>query len=145
MANSHSSTSRVLFLVALLIALSGVALAVVGLPYVRRLNEERMARVVASAAAARAERKAVVLDVAPVPLPTALPLRGPPERDADGYPLAYVDRAGFRSLLMHGEHEALNRYFDELQTRAPHGLEPAARQRRPTGKRLPEERAPETC
>jgi tetratricopeptide (TPR) repeat protein len=69
----------------------------------------------ASAAIARAQRASVVADVAPAPLPTALPLLGGDGVDEDGYPKAYVDRPALRSLLWQGKFADLDRWFAELQ------------------------------
>lgn len=70
----------------------------------------------ASIEAARERRTAPAVEPAPAPLPTALPLVGGDGIMADGYPVAHVDGAAFRSLLWHGKYEELNRYFDELQS-----------------------------
>lgn len=69
----------------------------------------------ASAAVARAERASVVADVAPAPLPTALPLLGGEGVDDNGYPKAYVDRPALRALLWQGKFADLDRWFAELQ------------------------------
>lgn len=69
----------------------------------------------ASASAARAERASVVADVAPAPLPTALPLLGGEGVDADGYPKAYVDGPALRALLWQAKFADLDRWFAEFQ------------------------------
>lgn len=69
-----------------------------------------------SPAQARAARQEAVVVVSPAPLPTALPLKGPEGRDADGYPLRYVDRPALRSLLHHRRFAELTKYIEELQT-----------------------------
>jgi tetratricopeptide (TPR) repeat protein len=56
-----------------------------------------------------------VAEVAPAPLPTALPLIGADGQDADGYPTRYVDRAALRSLLWHKRYADLTRYLEEFQ------------------------------
>lgn len=104
---------RLVVLGSVLVILLSVAAAVVGGPYVRQLHAKRSADLPPEIA--RVSRRATALDVAPAPLPTALPLIGPEGRDANGYPLRYVDRPAFRSLLAHHEYAALNRYFDQLQ------------------------------
>jgi tetratricopeptide (TPR) repeat protein len=63
----------------------------------------------------RQRRITTVADLAPVPVPTALPLVGPEGRNHEGEPNAYVDRPAFRSLLFHGDHAALTRYLERLQ------------------------------
>jgi tetratricopeptide (TPR) repeat protein len=63
----------------------------------------------------RAARLTPVVDPAPVPAPTALPLTGGDGALPDGYPIAHIDGAAFRSLLVHGKYEDLDRYFEELQ------------------------------
>lgn len=65
---------------------------------------------------ARVERQTKVAEVAPAPLPTALPLAGKEGTDADGYPLQYVDRAALRSLLRAQRYDDLTRYFEQLQS-----------------------------
>ncbi|NOU33669.1 MAG: DUF4034 domain-containing protein [Polyangiaceae bacterium] len=65
--------------------------------------------------AARELRLAAVVDVAPAPLPKAIPLKGQPGTASDGYPTQYVDRPGFRSLLYYKHYAELTQYFTELQ------------------------------
>ena len=105
---------RVIVLLSVLVILLSGAAAIVGGPYLRRAHEKRTANL-PSEAELHAARKRVVLQVAPAPLPTALPLLGPDGRDGEGYPLKYVDRPAFRSFLAHGDYAALNRSFDQLQ------------------------------
>lgn len=69
-----------------------------------------------SPAQARAARQEAVVVISPAPLPTALPLKGPEGRDADGYPLRYVDRPALRSLLHHHRFAELTKYVEELQS-----------------------------
>jgi tetratricopeptide (TPR) repeat protein len=66
-------------------------------------------------AAERAKRLTPVAEIAPAPMPQALPLRGPIGHDAEGYPTQYVDRPALRSLLAHQRYADLNRYFEEFQ------------------------------
>ncbi|AKV03764.1 GTP cyclohydrolase III (methanopterin) [Labilithrix luteola] len=47
--------------------------------------------------------------------PTTLPLVQIEGTNAWGYPKSYVDKAGFRSLLLHSKFDELDRYFAELQ------------------------------
>src|SRR5690349_13741531 len=54
--------------------------------------------------------------VAPAPAPASLPLVGESTRDADGYPMRHVDQPAMRSLLLQRKYEALNDYFEQLQT-----------------------------
>ena len=49
--------------------------------------------------AAREVRVTAVIDPAPAPLPTQLPLTGAAGTDADGYPLRTADGPALRSLL----------------------------------------------
>ncbi|APR79166.1 GTP cyclohydrolase III (methanopterin) [Minicystis rosea] len=63
----------------------------------------------------REGRLAPIIELAPVPLPTALPLLGPAGRNADGEQTQYVDRPALRSLLFHGAHADLTRYLEQLQ------------------------------
>jgi tetratricopeptide (TPR) repeat protein len=63
----------------------------------------------------RKERTTPVVEVAPAPLPTSLPLIGAEGTGADGMPLRYVDRPALRSLLWHRHFADLTRYFTELQ------------------------------
>jgi len=67
------------------------------------------------AGAARQARTPALLDPAPVPVPTSLPLVGGDATLPDGYPVAYVDGAAFRSLLFASRFDDLNRYFVQLQ------------------------------
>lgn len=67
------------------------------------------------AAAERDQRTTPVLEVAPSPLPTSLPLVGAEGNGPDGYPLRYVDRPALRSLLWHRRFDDLTRYLTELQ------------------------------
>jgi hypothetical protein len=60
-------------------------------------------------------RTQALVKLAPVPVPTALPLRGGDGVDDDGYPVAAVDRAALRSLLWHRRYQELTRAFAELQ------------------------------
>ncbi len=69
----------------------------------------------ADAAKARAQRQIPVIDVAPSPLPAALPLLGSPGVDAFGYPKQYVDGGALRSLLWHERYADLTWYFDQYQ------------------------------
>ena len=69
----------------------------------------------ASASAAREQRASVVTDVAPAPLPTALPLIGGEGTEADGYPKAHVDRPALRTLLWLRKFAELDRYFTEFE------------------------------
>lgn len=107
----HGSRSRVPVLLSVLAMLLAGAAAVVGGPYVRGLAAGRRSAL-PTAAEARAQRMTPVVDVAPAPLPTALPLVGPDE----GVPGKHVDRPAFRTLLLRGRYATLNGYFDELQT-----------------------------
>ena len=70
-----------------------------------------------SSDAAREDRVTSVVQVAPAPLPSKLPLVGPPGSDADGYPLIAVDRPALRSLLWHGKYRELSSYVEEFQNR----------------------------
>ncbi len=65
--------------------------------------------------AARQERIAAVVDVAPAPLPKSIPLIGKPGTSPSGFPNQYVDTPGFRSLLYYKRYAELTRYFSELQ------------------------------
>jgi tetratricopeptide (TPR) repeat protein len=69
-----------------------------------------------TAAEARRERARSAFLVAPVPIPTALPLVGPEGEDASGYPTRNVDRAGMRSLLSARRFADLTSYVEQLQT-----------------------------
>lgn len=64
---------------------------------------------------ARAQRVAPLIDVAPVPIPKALPLIGAEGKTADGYPTQSVDGAGLRSLLWHERWDELDRHFAQFQ------------------------------
>lgn len=55
------------------------------------------------------------VEVAAVPEPTGLPLRGVEGFDADGYPTQWVDLAGLRSLLKHRRFPALDAAFTHFQ------------------------------
>ena len=69
----------------------------------------------AQAARGRALRTHAVMDVAPVPPPSALPLVERPGNDDFGYPKSYVDGPGLRSLLHYGRYAELTQYFEEFQ------------------------------
>jgi tetratricopeptide (TPR) repeat protein len=64
---------------------------------------------------AQEERRRPVVEVAPAPVPTELPLAGPDGVDGAGAPRRYVDRPGLRSLLWRERWEDLDRYFDAYQ------------------------------
>jgi tetratricopeptide (TPR) repeat protein len=64
---------------------------------------------------AREERSRAAFRVAPGPVPLALPLRGAPGVDADGYPTQYVDRSALRSLLYARKLRALDDYVGQFQ------------------------------
>jgi tetratricopeptide (TPR) repeat protein len=68
-----------------------------------------------SAAQGRVERTTPLVEVAPGPVPTKLPLIGSEEKSADGYPLANVDAVGLRSLMWHSRWDDLDRWFGEYQ------------------------------
>lgn len=68
-----------------------------------------------AAAQARVQRQTPVAEIAPAPVPTALPLVGTPGHDADGYPTQYVDRPALRSLLWHERYAELTRYLEQFQ------------------------------
>ncbi len=72
-------------------------------------------RVAAADSAERDARRAPVLDVAPAPLPTGLPLIGPDGNGPDGYPLRYVDRPALRSLLVHERYAELTADLEQFQ------------------------------
>lgn len=84
-------------------------------------KDKKDARVAAQASAsasvtkAREQRTTAPIDIAPAPLPTALPLVGPEGKDAAGAPLAYVDQPALRSLLWHRKFDELTKYVEELQ------------------------------
>ncbi|HEY5146969.1 MAG TPA: DUF4034 domain-containing protein [Polyangiaceae bacterium] len=65
--------------------------------------------------AAREERTVPVVEPAPVPVPTAIPLVGGDGTLPDGYPVAHVDGAALRSLLWHAQYADLNRYVTQFQ------------------------------
>jgi tetratricopeptide (TPR) repeat protein len=88
-----------------------VLLVVTGLTVVPSQWKARQTRVETE----RERRQAPVAEVAPAPLPTALPLVGTDGQDADGYPTRYVDRAALRSLLWHKRYADLTRYLEEFQ------------------------------
>jgi tetratricopeptide (TPR) repeat protein len=103
-------------------ALLGVTLVGAGVAF-WRMNAPSEPEIAPSAGASapltpdqqQEERRRPVVEVAPAPIPDKMPLLGPEGTSADGYPLAYVDGAGFRSLLWHERWADLDRYFDELQ------------------------------
>src|SRR5580693_4197978 len=64
----------------------------------------------------RAERQTPLVQVAPAPLPSGLPLTGVEGHDSDGYPTRYVDRPALRSLLAHQRYQELSSDFDQLQS-----------------------------
>jgi tetratricopeptide (TPR) repeat protein len=69
-----------------------------------------------SVTAERERRTTAVIEVAPGPVPSALPLIG--DKDAtgpDGYPLAYVDRPALRSLVWHRRFPEATRYLTEFE------------------------------
>jgi tetratricopeptide (TPR) repeat protein len=90
---------------------AGSVLTVMGV----RTWQARSAATAKTQAVSRSAREAPALDVAPAPLPTSLPLLGADDRDGYGYPTRYVNRPALRSLLFHGRHAELTRYFEELQ------------------------------
>lgn len=65
---------------------------------------------------ASSDRQAAIATIAPAPLPTSLPLLGPPGMGADGYPTQYVDRPALRSLLWHRRYPDLTRYMEQFQS-----------------------------
>ena len=94
------------------IVIAGVALE---LGVAKKLHTVVHADESAKAQVAREERTLPVVDPAPVPVPTALPLVGGDGTLPDGYPVAHVDGAALRSLLWHGNYADLDRYFGQLQ------------------------------
>jgi tetratricopeptide (TPR) repeat protein len=68
-----------------------------------------------AASAARVERTMPVVDPAPAPLPSALPLVGGDAVMPDGYPVAHVDGAALRSLLWFGRYRDLDNYIEQLE------------------------------
>ena len=56
-----------------------------------------------------------LVEVAPVPEPNGLPLRGEEGVSADGFPRQWVDQAGLRSLLIHRRFAALDAAFAHFQ------------------------------
>jgi tetratricopeptide (TPR) repeat protein len=65
----------------------------------------------------RSTREAPVVDVAPAPLPSGLPLVEREGTNALGYPRSYVDGPALRSLLEHRKFAELTRSFEQLQAR----------------------------
>jgi tetratricopeptide (TPR) repeat protein len=68
-----------------------------------------------SAAKNRKERLTPIAEIAPAPLPAALPATGESGFSEDGYPTQYVDKASLRSLLLHERFSDLTKYFEEFQ------------------------------
>ncbi|HEX3769927.1 MAG TPA: DUF4034 domain-containing protein [Polyangiaceae bacterium] len=81
----------------------------------RALSSARYAPDTPAASAAREARTTGVVDPAPAPLPTGLPLVGGDGQMPDGYPVAHVDEAALRSLLWFGKYDDLDAYIEQLQ------------------------------
>ncbi len=79
-------------------------------------EKRRVARsnAVATAANDLVTRTTPILDAAPAPLPTALPLKGPDGLDEEGFPRASIDQPALRSLLAHKQYAALAGYLAEI-------------------------------
>jgi tetratricopeptide (TPR) repeat protein len=97
-----------LLIVAGLIVAGAVPVAVLAL-------KDKLPKLPRTAAEERNERARAAFLVAPMPVPTALPLLGPEGADSEGYPTRYVDRPGLRSLLMAGRFAELTSYVEQLQ------------------------------
>jgi Flp pilus assembly protein TadD len=109
--DSSSTASRVLpWLLVLLGALLLIAGAVVW-------NARRQAALQTKeeVARARARRAEPVVELALAPLPVQTPLLERAGKDADGYPLSYVDRVAARSLLGRGKYAELTSYLEKFQ------------------------------
>jgi hypothetical protein len=70
------------------------------------------------AAAERHTRVEAAAAIALAPLPTKIPIVERPGKDAWGYPLSYVDKAGLRSLLGRGKYRELSAYIEQFQADA---------------------------
>lgn len=106
-------------------ALLGGGAFVAGALLAAQLVRSRDAAPPPSVSAAREQRQQAVAEIAPAPtagsaaapatLPAAFPLVGPDEVDGDGYPLAFVDRAALRSLLLQRRYAELTEVVERLQ------------------------------
>jgi tetratricopeptide (TPR) repeat protein len=101
------------FIIGLMVATTIAVAVVIGVRIRGRF--QAAANASGSAAQGRVERTTPLIDVAPGPVPTKLPLIGPEEKSPDGYPLANVDGVGLRSLMWHSRWDDLDRWFGEYQ------------------------------
>ncbi|HWA71042.1 MAG TPA: hypothetical protein VG937_01840 [Polyangiaceae bacterium] len=98
-----------------LVALLGVVVLVAGAAVWNARRNGALQTAAEEAARARARRAAPVVELALAPLPVRLPLVERPGKDADGYPLSYVDRVAVRSLFGRGKYQELTTYFEKFQ------------------------------
>ncbi len=106
---------------AAVVVIAIVGWTVVGAVVIHRYRREHLAaraappKDAAAVKAARDARTQPLVDPAPAPVPTSLPLVGGEGTLPDGYPIAHVDGAALRSLLWHSRFADLDRYFGQLE------------------------------